>query len=176
MATGLTNPQEIPYPLSDDPVNVHSDMQEMAEKVNDLLTALQVPYLSLDVRNTSGTQITKGTPVYITGYANGRTTVAKCQANDIETFPCIGLAKATMQDENDGVVVTVGVLEDINTSAYQEGDKLYVDSSGGLTTTRPASGSSVIAVVAYTNSTTGKLLVSPIKGGNATWGAVKNGL
>jgi len=59
MATGLTNPQEIPYPLSDDPVNVHADMQEMAEKVNDLLTALQVPYLSLDVRNTSGSEITK---------------------------------------------------------------------------------------------------------------------
>jgi hypothetical protein len=176
MATGLTNPQEIPYPLADDPVNVHADMQEMAEKVNDLLTALQVPYLSLDVRNTSGAAITKGTPVYITGYANGRTTIAKCQANDIDTFPCIGLAKATMQNENDGIVVTVGVLEDINTSSYDEGDKLYVGLSGGLTTTRPTSGSAVVAVVAYSNSITGKLLVAPIKGGNATWGAVKNGI
>lgn len=176
MATGLTNPQEIPYPLSDDPVNVHSDMQEMAEKVNDLLTALQVPYLSLDVRNISGIELTKGTPVYITGYANGRATVAKCQADDLSTFPCIGLVKATMQDSNDGVVVTVGVLENINTSTYSEGDMLYVGSSGGLTTTKPSSGSSVIAVVAYSNSTTGKLLVAPIKGGNATWGSIKNGL
>lgn len=176
MATGLTNPQEIPYPLSDDPVNVHSDMQELAEKVNDLLTALQVPYLSLDVRNVSGAEITKGTPVYITGYANSRTTIAKSQASNIETFPCIGLVKATMQDANDGVVVTVGVLENINTSAYDEGDKLYVGSSGGLTLTKPSSGSSVIAVVAYSHATNGKLLVSPIKGGNATWGAVKNGL
>jgi hypothetical protein len=31
-------------------------------------------------------------------------------------------------------------------------------------------------VVAYSHTTNGKLLVSPIKGGNATWGAVKNGL
>jgi hypothetical protein len=176
MATGLTNPQEIPYPLSDDPVNVHSDMQEMAEKVNDLLTALQVPYLSLDVRNTSGTEITKGTPVYITGYANGKTTVAKCLASNLETYPCIGLVKATMQDSNDGLVVTVGVLENVNTSTYSEGDLLYVGLSGGLTATKPTSGSSVVAVVAYSNSTTGQLLVSPIKGGNATWGAVKNGL
>lgn len=176
MATGLTNPQEIPYPISDDPVNVHSDMQELAEKVNDLLTALQVPYLSLDVRNVSGSEITKGTPVYIAGYANGRTTIGKSQANNINTFPCIGLAKATMQDSNDGVVVTVGVLENINTSSYDEGDKLYVGSSGGLTTTKPASGSSVIAVVAYAHATSGQLLVSPIKGGNATWGSVKNGL
>lgn len=176
MATGLTNPQEIPYPLSDDPVNVHSDMQEMAEKVNDLLTALQVPYLSLDVRNTSGEQITKGDPVYITGYANDRTTIAKCESLDINTFPCIGLAKATMQDENDGIVVTVGVLENINTASYDEGDKLYVGTTGGLTTTQPTAGGSVVAVVAYSNSTTGKILVSPIKGGNATWGTVKNGM
>jgi hypothetical protein len=176
MATGLTNPQEIPYPISDDPVNVHSDMQELAEKVNDLLTALQVPYLSLDVRNVSGAEITKGTPVYITGYANGRTTISKSQASNIETFPCIGLAKATMQDANDGLVVTVGTLENLNTSAYDEGDKLYVGLSGGLTLTKPSSGSSVIAVVAYSHATNGKLLVSPIKGGNATWGAVKNGL
>jgi len=176
MATGLTNPQEIPYPLSDDPVNVHSDMQELAEKVNDLLTALQVPYLSLDVRNVSGAEITKGTPVYITGYTNDRTTIGKSQADDVDTFPCVGLAKATMQDQNDGVVVTVGTLENINTSTYNEGDRLYVGASGGLTLTKPSSGSSVVAVVAYSHATNGKLLVSPIKGGNATWGSVKNGL
>jgi hypothetical protein len=81
-----------------------------------------------------------------------------------------------MQNANDGIVVTVGLLEDVNTSAYDEGDKLYVGASGGLTTTKPSSGSSVIAVVAYAHATSGKILVSPIKGGNATWGAVKNGL
>lgn len=176
MASGLTTPQQIPYPLADDPVNVHSDMQEMAEKVNDLLTALQVPYLSLDVRNTSGETLTKGIPVYITGYANGRSTIAKCQSSDISTFPCIGLVKAEILDGNDGVVVTVGVLENVNTASYSEGDQLYVDSSGGLTATQPTSGASVVAVVAYANSTSGKILVSPIKGGNATWGSIKNGL
>ena len=176
MATGLTNPQEIPYPLSTDPVNVHSDMQELAEKVNDLLTALQVPYLSLDVRNESGSTITKGTPVYITGYGSNRTLVAKCQASNISTFPCIGLAKATILSGNDGVVVTIGTLEDIDTSTYSEGTALYVDSSGGLTDIQPNAGSSIVGVVAYSNETTGKILVSPIKGGNATWGAVKNGL
>jgi hypothetical protein len=176
MASGLTTPQEIPYPLADDPVNVHADMQAMAEKVNDLLTALQVPYLSLDVRNTSGVTLEKGVPVYITGYANGRSTIAKCQSNDIDTFPCIGLVKAEILDGNDGVVVTVGTLEDINTSSYSEGDQLYVAATGGLTSTQPASGASVVGVVAYSNSSAGKILVSPIKGGNATWGAIKNGL
>lgn len=176
MATGSTTPQQIPYPLSNDPVNVHSDMQEMAEKVNDLLTALQVPYLSLDIRNTSGAQILKGDPLYITGYANDKATVAKCQANTLSTFPCIGLAKGTMQDNNDGVAITVGILENINTSSYNVGDKMYIASSGGLTATKPTAGSSVVGVVIYKNATTGKILVSPIKGGNATWGSVKNGL
>jgi uncharacterized protein (UPF0297 family) len=176
MASGETNPQLIPYPLANDPVNVHSDMQEMAERVNDLLTALQVPYLSLDVKNISGATLIKGTPVYITGYSNGRATIDKCESDDINTFPCVGLVKAQILDGQEGVVVTIGVLENINTSTYSEGDKLYIGASGGLTDTRPTNGSGVIGVVSYSNSTSGKILVSPIKGGNATWGAVKNGL
>jgi uncharacterized protein (UPF0297 family) len=176
MATGLTNPQEIPYPLSDDPVNVHSDMQEMAERVNDLLTALQVPYLSLDIKNVSGATLTKGTPVYITGYSSGRATVEKCEADDINTFPCVGLIKAQVLDGQEGVLVTIGVLENVDTSSYSEGDKLYVASAGGLTNTQPTGGSGVIGVVSFSDATGGKILVSPIKGGNATWGAVKNGL
>jgi len=176
MASGSTNPQLIPYPLSDDPVNIHSDMQEMAERVNDLLTALQVPYLSLDVINVSGETLTKGTPVYISGYSNGRAAIEKCQSSDANTFPCVGLVKAQILDGQEGVVITIGVLENINTSSYSEGDKLYIGSTGGLTITQPGSGSSVIGVVLYSNSTAGEILVSPIKGGNATWGAVKNGL
>lgn len=176
MASGLTNPQEIPYPLSTDAVNVHQDMQEMAEKVNDLLTALQVPYLSLDVRNESGVSIIKGDPLYITGYSNGRTLVAKCQASDLSTFPCIGLAKGSFASGQDGVVITVGILENIDTSSYSEGDKLYVDYSGGLTEFAESDASSVVAVVAYSDLTSGKILVSPIKGGNYTWGSIKNGL
>lgn len=176
MASGLTNPQLIPYPLANDPVNVHSDMQEMAEKINDLLTALQVPYLSLEVRNISGSTIAKGSPVYIDGYNSSRPTVSKCESSDINTFPCIGLAKAEMLDGTNGVVVTVGVLENINTSSYSEGDKLYIGTTGGLTTTQPGTGASVVGVVTYSNSSAGKILVAPIKGGNATWGSVKNGL
>ena len=175
MATGLTNPQEIPYPLANDPVNVHFDMQQMAEKVNDLLTALQVPYLSIDVKNTSGANLTQGTPVYITGDDNGVTTIAKCQSNDINTFPCIGLLKASVTNGGDGKVVVVGLLENINTSSYSEGDELYVADTGGLTNIQPTSGGSVVAVVSSA-ANSGKILVSPIKGGNATWGAVKNGL
>lgn len=176
MASGLTNPQEIPYPLSTDSVNVHSDMQEMAEKVNDLLTALQVPYLSLDVRNESGSTITKGMPVYVTGYGSNKTLVAKSQASNASTFPCIGLAKAEILNGNDGIVITIGILENINTSSYSAGTKLYIGSTGGLTNTMPTTGSSVIGIVTYSDATTGKILVSPIKGGNYTWGSIKNGL
>ena len=176
MASGSTNPQLIPYPLADDPVNVHSDMQEMAEKINDILTALQVPYLSLDVKNISGSTLIKGTPVYITGYSSSRATVDKCESDDINTFPCVGLVKAQILDGQEGVVVTIGVLDNINTSAYSDGGKLYIGASGGLTDTRPANGSGVVGVVSYSHATSGKVLVSPIQGGNATWGAVKNGL
>jgi hypothetical protein len=33
MATGITTNYDIPFPLSSDPVNVHGDMQSLAETV-----------------------------------------------------------------------------------------------------------------------------------------------
>lgn len=172
---GLTNPQEIPYPEFNDPVNVHADMQAMAQKINDLLTALQVPYLSLNVKNASGESLPAGTPVFINGY-NVTPTVGKSIASDLTTFPVIGLVKTILADTESGVIVISGTLENVNTAAYSEGDFLYVSSSGGLTSTRPTAGSSVVAVVTHSDATAGVLVVGPIKGGNATWGSLKDGI
>ena len=175
MATGLTNPQEIPYPIYSDPVNIHADIQDMAERVNDLLTALQVPYLSLDIINDSGSTLAKGTPVYVSGYLNDRSAVSKCDADDINTFPCVGLLKAELIDGTEGIVVVAGLLENINTSSFVAGTRLYVSSSGTLTDEKPESGGSVVAIVAKSD-TSGSVLVAPIKGGNGTWGSLKNGI
>ena len=54
------------------------------------------------------------------------------------------------------------------------GDILYVGSTGGLTTTQPATGSSAVAVVAKSGSA-GILIVGQLRG-NGTWGSLKAGL
>lgn len=173
--SAYTSPQLIPYPVADDPVNVHQDMQAMASKINDLFTELQVAHLPLSVRNQSGETIATGDPVYISGFLSGRPTVAKSHADNLNKFPVAGLAKAAMASGTEGVIVLVGSLDSINTSNYEAGDKLYVGQTGGLTdsTTGP---SSVVAIVLYSHSTNGIILVGAIQGGNATWGALESGL
>lgn len=171
-----TSPQLIPYPVADDPVNVHADMQALAQKVNDLFTELQVAHLPLAVRNQSGEQITIGDPVYISGFLSGRPTITKSHSSNINSFPVAGLAKATMESGTEGSIVLIGSLDSINTSSYSAGDKLYVATNGGLTKTKPTAGSSVVAVVLYSHTTNGIILVSPIHGGNGTWGALNNGI
>ena len=172
---GLTIPQEIPYPEYNDAVDVHTDMQAMAQKVNDLITDLQVPFLPLNVKNNSGGQLTAGTPVYINGF-NVVPTVAKSIASDINTFPAIGLIKETCANTEPGIVIISGTLEGVNTNSFSNGDLLYVGTSGGLTNTQPASGSSVVGVVGKSAILDGVIIVGVVKGGNGTWGSVKNGL
>ena len=170
-----TSNQKIPYPTADDPVNVHQDMQDMAEKIDLLFTELQVAHLPLDVRNNSGVTISTGDPVYISGFLSGKPTIAKSQASNINQFPVAGLAKAEMANGTEGVIVLVGSLDSIDTSDYDAGDKLYVGQSGGLTNST-AGASSVVAIVLYSHATNGIILVSAIQGGNGTWGSLESGL
>jgi hypothetical protein len=174
MATGSTNTYDLPYPVLSDPVNVHEDIQSLAERLEDVLSNVGVPFISLEVRNISGASIAKGTPVYITGYTT-KPTVAKCDSDDLSTFPVVGITQSAISNNTNGVIIVSGVFENINTSSYSAGDILYVANGGGLTDTIPTGGSGAVAVVAKSNATTGVIIVGQPKG-NGTWGALKNGL
>jgi hypothetical protein len=174
MATGATTTYDLPYPLLSDPVNVHGDIQSLAEQIELILPSLGLPYFTHEVKNVSGASIAKGDPVYVTGFST-KTTVAKSVATDLTTFPVIGLATTAIANGSDGVVLVSGIFTGLNTSSYTAGNRLYVGTSGGLTATQPAGGSGATGVVLKANSTTGIILVIPAKG-NGTWGAVKAGL
>ena len=86
--------------------------------------------------------VSKGDPLYITGYNNGqnRITVAKADASDSAKMPSIGLAFADYSQNDNGQATTIGSLEDIDTQVtydFQEGDVVYVASGGGLTNVKP---------------------------------------
>jgi hypothetical protein len=174
MATGATNTYDLPYPVLSDPVNIHEDIQSLAERLEDILSNVGVPFISLEVKNASGATIAKGTPVYISGYTT-KPTIAKSDSDDLTTFPVVGITQAAISNGNDGVIIISGVFENINTSSYSAGEILYVANGGGLTDTIPAGGSGAVAVVAKSNATTGIIIVGQPKG-NGTWGALKNGL
>ena len=171
MATGSTTNYDLPYPVLSDPVNVHEDIQSLAERLEDILSNVGTPFISLEVRNNSGATIAKGTPVYISGYST-KPTVAKCDSDDLNTFPVVGITQSAISNGADGVIIISGVFQGLDTSSYTAGDILYVANGGGLTAS-PVSGA--VAVVATSNASTGTIIVGQPKG-NGTWGALKNGL
>ena len=174
MATGATTNYDLPYPVLSDPVNVHGDIQSLAERIEDVILNIGLPFISLEVRNNSGSSIAKGTPVYISGYST-KPTIAKSDSDDLTTFPVIGITQSAITNGSDGVIIVSGIFEDVNTSSYTAGEILYVANGGGLTDTIPTGGSGAVAVVAKSHATTGVLVVGQPKG-NGTWGSMKAGL
>jgi hypothetical protein len=166
MATDATTNYGIPFPKSTDFVNVHGDMEALANKLDIVLPSAS--YSQLAVLNNSGSDIDAGDPVYVTGYLT-KTTIAKATSSTAE--PILGLAKTNIANGDDGIIVVSGVLENVNTSGFNAGDILYAGASGGLTVTQDIGGA--VGIVAHAAES--GLIIVEAKG-NGTWGALKAGL
>ena len=96
--------------------------------------------LVINVRNSSGVSMPKGSVVYINGATGNKPTVALAQANsDASSAQTLGLLQATLANNAEGNVVIVGAVADLNTSAFTEGQQLYLSptTAGAYTTTKP---------------------------------------
>ena len=94
----------------------------------------------VDCKNNTGSPITKGTPVYISGYfANGKVYIAPARSDDSTKMPALGLLSSTLNNGDEGTVHILGPLTNIDTQTpgYTIGQILYVAPTGGLTSTRP---------------------------------------
>ena len=127
-------------------------------------TVTAVGQVVFDVRNTSGVAISRGDAVYIAGNSGGKILVAKSDSNVAATMPAIGLANTAMNNNTDGTVLISGEMTSIDTSAFSEGDVLYVsETAGELTATRPSSASTKIqniGKVARSDNQNGVIIVS----------------
>lgn len=117
-------------------------------------------------RNESGAPLTKGTPVYISGYSVGQDLilVTGADADSASTMPCIGLVAADIGNNANGYVVIEGDINGVDTSTYTVGDALYVSgTAGALTATRPTGTALIqeVAVVLRVHATLGVLQVIP---------------
>ncbi len=90
-------------------------------------------------RNNTGSAITKGQVVYLTGATGTVPTVGLAIANALNSLPAIGIAYNTTNNNSFGQMMVVGNLENINLSTFNNGDLLYVSPTiaGGLTSTKP---------------------------------------
>lgn len=172
MATGTTNDGlfNLPYPIAADPVNVHGDIKSLADRLLLILPPLGLSQFQLGVINDSGESLPAGTPVFVTGYdsVHSKPKVDKCLPTTEK--PILGLLKQPLEDGSEGIAVVAGVMEDINTSSFADGDVLYVGPYGGLSATQSGG---AVGVVAYAG-VAGVIIVEAK--GNGTWGALKAGL
>jgi len=116
------------------------------------------------VRNTTGATLTKGTAVYISGATGQIPTVSKALATgDSTSAQTLGLITADISNNSNGYVTIIGLVANLNTSAYTDGAQLYLSptTAGTLTATKPYAPQHLVyvAVVAHAHPTQGKLLV-----------------
>lgn len=93
----------------------------------------------IDCKNSTGSDINAGTPVYIAGYfsANGKPLIAPAVGNDATKMPAIGITNALIADGNEGTIGILGVVSHINTNSFDVGNTVYVAPNGGMTNVRP---------------------------------------
>jgi hypothetical protein len=166
-----TSIYDFPYPLASDPVDIVGDIQSLAERMESVLFAAE-SNISIEVTNSSGASISKGDPVYLTGYG---TKPQVTKLTNTMNYPVLGLAKSSIGNATDGVVIISGIFSNVATSSYSVGNILYTGTSGGLTATQPATGGTAVGVVAKSHATTGVIIVGKPTG-NGTWAALKAGL
>lgn len=101
-----------------------------AQWIDNFSTALKI-----SVKNSTGVTITKGSVVYVAGATGANVLVALAQANAESTSSqTLGFVEADIVNGASGLVVYTGTITGLNTSAYTEGDPVYLSgtTAGGI--------------------------------------------
>lgn len=109
------------------------------------------------VRNTTGTLITKGKALTISGATGNVANVTLASKSSESTLRGVTLAFEDIQPNEFGFALRAGVLENFDTSAFLEGMDVYVDLNGNITTTKPIFPNFIVKV--------GTILVSGVGNG-----------
>ena len=91
------------------------------------------------VTNKTGVQIDNGKAVYINGAQGNRPTVALANAvAESTSSKTVGIATEDIANNGNGYVTTFGLVRDIDTSGFSEGDTLWLSTTpGGIQNTVP---------------------------------------
>jgi hypothetical protein len=118
------------------------------------------------VRNQTGSQIPKGTAVYVTGGIGNSPILLIAPANNNDIMQArrfIGVTTTAISNNNFGNVITSGVIEGLSlpTANWSVGDCAYITTNGQYTNQVPAKGLVTIRVgmVIRVGNNTGAILV-----------------
>ena len=85
-------------------------------------------------KNITGSTITKGQVVYINDATGGFNTISLAVASTSANTTPIGLAFTDITNNSFGRIITNGIISNINTSSFSDGDDLYVSATAGTLT------------------------------------------
>lgn len=111
--------------------------------------------LVTEVYNETGATLTKGTVVYINGGHGNLPTVTKAIATgDATSAQTYGVVQTDITNMNNGYVVVIGSLMDLDTQAYANGTQLYLSSTtaGAWTSTKQYAPAHLVYVGIVTRS------------------------
>jgi hypothetical protein len=115
----------------------------------------------INVRNNSGATIVNGRPVRITGSVGNMPTVALDDGQGLIR----GMTTEDILNNANGNITVIGLVRDLNTSAFAAGSTVYSSAAGALTATPSAS---TVGTVLDSHVSAGAVLMRPIR----TLGAV----
>jgi hypothetical protein len=120
--------------------------------------------LLVQVRNNTGSTLTKGTVVYIDGAVGQNPTVAKALAtSDATSAQTLGMITANLATNTIGNVTVIGLITNIDTSAFTDGAQLYLSgtTAGSYTATKTVAPIHMVyvGVVEHAHPTQGKIFV-----------------
>jgi hypothetical protein len=116
------------------------------------------------VLNRSGSTMLNGQIVRITGAQGQRPVVALAQADTkAHCIGTIGMLTENINNNQQGFVTTYGIVHDVNTGSFADGDTLYLSAStpGGYTNVQPTSPNQVVIIgyVIRAHATVGQILI-----------------
>ena len=125
----------------------------------------EAPAVGLTVKNVSGGALAIGTVVHPSPTASPPSgnviEVIAADNSAASTMPAIGVLKAALADDAEGTAIALGRVSGLNTSSYTAGDSLYVNTSGGFTTTKPTGTALIqkIGIVVKSHASSGTIEV-----------------
>ena len=108
-------------------------------EVNQVNGQIFIESLSIEdsIYNGSGSIIEKGTPLYASDTQGNYWDVAPARADDPSKMPVVIIAGEEIGIGETGLGLIKGHIKQVNTTGLADGSEVYVDASGGYTSTKP---------------------------------------
>src|SRR3990167_8773315 len=113
--------------------------------------------------NNSGSTMVNGTAVYISGASGNRVVFALARADQVTADKTIAVLTQDILNNQQGQATVIGLVRDINTVAFAEGNELWLSASvlGGITNVKPPAPNNAVRIgyVVRSHATLGSIFV-----------------